>query len=105
MGNLQVDRVIQILLPFFQGLSGQSVYQVDTYIWDTIFFAKFDCTQSLFAVMAPIQELTRLKGRLRREATYSGVISSGLTSSVISLHELILNRQSMALNIRSKSAC
>ena len=46
MGNLQVDRVIQILLPFFQGLSGQSVYQVDTYIWDTIFFAKPDRTQA-----------------------------------------------------------
>ena len=57
MGNLQVDRVIQILLPFFQGLSGQSVYQVDTYILDTIFFAKSDRTQSLFAVMAPIQEM------------------------------------------------
>ena len=118
MGNFQTDRVIQILLPLFQGLSGQPVYQVDAYVLDAVFFAKPDCAQSLFAVMAPVQEtevfftlklctpiLIRLKGRLRREATYSGVISSGLASSVISVHELVPNKRSAASNIRSKSAC
>ena len=56
MGNFQTDRVIQILLPLFQGLSGQPVYQVDAYVLDAVFFAKPDCAQSLFAVMAPVQE-------------------------------------------------
>ena len=51
MGNFQTDRVIQILLPLFQGLSGQPVYQVDAYVLDAVFFAKPDCAQSLFALI------------------------------------------------------
>ena len=70
MGNFQTDRVIQILLPLFQGLSGQPVYQVDAYVLDAVFFAKPDCAQSLFAVMAPVQETAGCGGRRRIPVSY-----------------------------------
>ena len=86
MGNFQTDRVIQILLPLFQGLSGQPVYQVDAYVLDAVFFAKPDCAQSLFAVMAPVQET---------EVFFFETLYS----------QLVPNKRSAASNIRSKSAC